>query len=224
MARNTTEADETTHSNPFREATAAWMDLSRETMRASTRVYTSALPTTVNPFLRPATGEDQTESAKADSNITALDYSEPDWEVERSVASEDGPTVGDTVTFRKTISEASLRRFANASGDTNQLHLDDDFAEHTRFGRRIIHGTLVSGLISAALARLPGLTIYLSQDLSFERPADIGERLSAEVEVREDLGDDQYRLSTQVYDVDKGHRLIDGEATVLSDDPPDFDD
>ncbi len=224
MARNTAEADDSTPTNPFREATAAWMDLSRETMRASTQLYTSALQANVNPFYRPTTGEDQTASARADSNIAALDYSEPDWEVERSIASEERPTVGDTVTFRKTISEPSLRRFANASGDTNQLHLDDAFAEETRFGRRIIHGTLVSGLISAALARLPGLTIYLSQDLSFERPADIGERLSAEVEVLEELGDDQYRLSTEVYDVDKGHRLIDGEATVLSDDPPATDD
>ncbi len=218
MGRNTGDNSELSQSNPFQAATEAWMDLSRETMLASSRLYTSTLQANLDQFYRPVTGEDQTDPARADSNIAALDYSEPDWEVERSIANEDEPTVGDTIQFSKTVSDDSLRRFANASGDTNQLHLDDEFAAQTRFGRRIVHGTLVSGLISAALARLPGLTIYLSQDLSFERPADIGERLTAEVEVLEDLGDSQYRLATQVYD--EQQRLIDGEATVLSDDPP----
>ena len=63
--------------------------------------------------------------------------------------------VGDRVRFSKTISEDDVRAFAEASGDTNRLHLDDEYAEDTRFGRRIAHGTLVGGLISAALARLP---------------------------------------------------------------------
>ncbi|MFB6074083.1 MAG: MaoC family dehydratase [Haloarculaceae archaeon] len=142
----------------------------------------------------------------------------PEWHVELSEEHRERLGVGDRVEFTKGISDEDVRQFAAASGDTNPLHLDDEFASKTRFKGRIAHGTLVGGLISAALARLPGLTIYLSQDLEFHNPVRIGDRLTAEVEIVEDLGDDQYRLTTRV--VDEGDVIIDGEAVVLIDELP----
>jgi len=142
----------------------------------------------------------------------------PEWHVS---ISEDHPGemgVGDRIEFTKTISENDVKQFAAASGDTNPLHLDDEFAEKTRFRGRIAHGTLVGSLISAALARLPGLTIYLSQDLEFHNPVRIGDRLTAECEIVEDLGDEQYRLTTRVKEDDTV--VIDGEAVVLIDELP----
>ncbi|MBO4247802.1 MaoC family dehydratase [Halomicrobium sp. IBSBa] len=143
----------------------------------------------------------------------------PEWHVELNADNPDRLGVGDRVEFTKRISDNDVKQFAAASGDTNPLHLDDDFAEQTRFRGRIAHGTLVGGLISAALARLPGLTIYLSQDLEFHNPVRIDDRLTAEIEIVEDLGDDQYRLTTRV--VDDGDVVIDGEAVVLIDEMPD---
>jgi acyl dehydratase len=64
------------------------------------------------------------------------------------------------------------------------------------------------------------MTIYLSQDLEFRRPASIGEELTAVCEIVEDLGDNQYRLTTEVRNAD-GETVIDGEAVVLIDDLPD---
>ena len=95
--------------------------------------------------------------------------------------------------------------------------------DFTRFGGRIVHGTLVSGLISAALARLPGLTIYLSQDLEFLKPVEIGDRLTAVVEIVEDIGNGRYRLTTSVENED-AEPVIDGEAVVIIDEPPSADD
>jgi acyl dehydratase len=97
--------------------------------------------------------------------------------------------------------------------------MTDEFAERSRFGRRIAHGTLVSGTISSALARLPGLTVYLSQDLRFLKPVDVGDRVTAICEIVEDLGGDRYRLTTRVERED-GEVVIDGEAVVLIDDLP----
>lgn len=124
--------------------------------------------------------------------------------------------VGDSLTFSKQLDDEDVRAFADASGDTNRLHLDDDFAAGTRFGERIVHGTLVAGLISAALARLPGLTIYLSQDLSFLAPVEIGGRVTAECRVVERLGENRFRLTTNILD-EAGETVIDGEAVVISD-------
>lgn len=66
-----------------------------------------------------------------------------------------GASVGDTVRFSKAITEADVETFARLSGDENPIHLDESYAERTRFGRRIVHGALATSLVSAALARLP---------------------------------------------------------------------
>ena len=120
--------------------------------------------------------------------------------------------------FTKTLSEDDVDRFAAASGDINPLHLDEEWASETRFGGRIVHGTLAAGLVSAALARLPGTVVYLSQDLKFRAPARIGDRVTAEAAIVEALGDDRYRLRTTVESEED--RVIDGEAVVLIDEAP----
>jgi acyl dehydratase len=63
------------------------------------------------------------------------------------------------------------------------------------------------------------MTVYLSQDLRFLKPVDIGSELTAVVEIVEDLGDDRYRLDTVVEDADET-AVIDGEAVVLIDPAP----
>jgi acyl dehydratase len=146
-------------------------------------------------------------------------YDDREWEFEHAGPDETSVDVGDTVRFRKLLDDEDVRAFAEASGDTNRLHLDDEFARGTRFGERIVHGTLAGGLISAALARLPGLTIYIAQDLRYLGPVHLGERVTAVCEVVEDLGGAKYRLRTAVYD-DDGERVIDGEATALIDELP----
>jgi 3-hydroxybutyryl-CoA dehydratase len=142
----------------------------------------------------------------------------PEWHAETTASEPDELRVGDWFEFTKTITDADVRGFAAASGDTNPLHLDEEYAEETRFRGRIAHGTLVGGLISAALARVPGLVIYLSQDLEFHNPVRIDDRVTARCEIVEDLGNSQYRLSTQVRD--DGDVVIDGEAVILIDDQP----
>lgn len=142
----------------------------------------------------------------------------PEWDVELDAGEE--LQVGDYVRFTKTLTERDVDRFAAASGDTNPLHLDAEWAEATRFNGRIVHGTLAAGLISAALARLPGGVVYLSQDLEFQAPVRLGDRVTATVEAVEDLGGGRFRLRTTVTKGD-AENVIDGEAVVLIDEEPD---
>lgn len=44
--------------------------------------------------------------------------------------------------FRRTVTQDRVTAYAHASGDHNPIHLDEDFAASTRFGRRIAHGML----------------------------------------------------------------------------------
>lgn len=145
-------------------------------------------------------------------NLTDAD--EESWESSRSVSEE--LTAGDVVTFTKTITDDDVRSFAAASGDTNPLHLDSTAAAETRFGERIVHGALLTGLIGAALARLPGTVVYLSQDLEFRAPVGIGDRPTARCELETSLGNGRYRLSTTVETGDE--TAVDGTATILIED------
>ena len=199
----------------FTSVADAWLDLTSTVVESTARANRAAMTAFV-PADR-TNGDDLGHAA----TIPSVSADHPDWTFERSVDSREEMDVGDTVTFSKHLTEEDVRAFASASGDTNRLHLDDDFAGQTRFGGRIVHGTLASGLISAALARLPGLTIYLSQDLKFCAPVGIGDRVSANVEIVEDLGENQYRLTTEIHDEDEDTTIIDGEAVVLIDDLPD---
>jgi acyl dehydratase len=199
--------------NGFTSVADAWMDLTSTVVRSTAAANRAALSAFVAE-------DDDVETDYPDSNAPSVVGEDPDWTFERSVDQREDIGVGDTVTFSKRLTDEDVHAFARASGDTNRLHLDDEFAAKTRFGGRIAHGTLASGLISAALARLPGLTIYLSQDLKFSAPVGIGDRVSANVEVVEDLGENQYRLTTEIHDEDEDTTVIDGEAVVLIDDLP----
>lgn len=122
-------------------------------------------------------------------------------------------TAGDQATQERTIAKETIREFASLVGDENPLHLDEDYAETGIFDGIVAHGMLGAGLISAALADLPGDIVYVSQDLSFEAPVRPGQTLTAEVEVTQKLEDDRLRVRTEAR---TEQRVISGEAVILS--------
>ncbi len=91
--------------------------------------------------------------------------------------------IGMSAVFSKTVTEADLVLYAGISGDTNPVHLDEDYARPTLFKGRIAHGMLTAGFISAVLGtKLPGPgCIYLGQTLKFKAPVRIGDTVVARV-------------------------------------------
>ncbi len=178
-------------------------------------VTTTDLATYLPHLIRMGRDEEPDEERERTSVRVDTAYERDDWEFEY-LGNEESIDVGDTVRFSKVISEEDVEAFAEASGDTNRLHMDEEFAESSRFGGRIAHGTLVVGIVSSALARLPGMVIYLSQEVSYLGPVPLGERVTAECEVVEHIGKNRFRLSTQVSRSD-GETVIDGEAAVIAD-------
>ncbi|MEO6391744.1 MAG: MaoC family dehydratase [Pyrinomonadaceae bacterium] len=124
---------------------------------------------------------------------------------------------GDTASVSKEVTDQVIRAFAEVSGDHNPLHLNDEFAATTRFGRRIAHGMLGASLISSLLGNtLPGPgSIYLSQSLKFRGPAFIGDRLTARVTVSSIREGRPILILETVCENQNGEVLIEGEAVVM---------
>ena len=125
-------------------------------------------------------------------------------------------TVGMSAIFTKTVTEADIVLFAGVTGDTNPVHLDEEFAKPTMFKGRIAHGMLTAGFISAVLGtKLPGPgAIYLSQTLKFKAPVRIGETVVARVTataVDQEKGRCTFATTAHV-----GNTLVvEGEAQIL---------
>jgi 3-hydroxybutyryl-CoA dehydratase len=118
---------------------------------------------------------------------------------------------------RKTIliTEDIVKDYANVSRDHNPVHLNQEYAEKSIFGKRIVHGMLLAGYISSILGNdMPGNgTIYLSQKLSFRAPVYIDDEVELIVTIKEITDKNWLILETNCYSNNKVVLL--GEATVI---------
>ena len=125
--------------------------------------------------------------------------------------------VGDSAQISKTITETDIDLFAKVTGDFNPLHMDQDYAEKTRFKGRIAHGVLSIGFISNVLGNLlpgPG-TIYLSQEVKFLSPVRIGDTITARVEVIELIPEKNRVKFKTICTNQEGKEVLDGTALVM---------
>lgn len=88
----------------------------------------------------------------------------------------------------RTVTESDIVNFAGISGDYNPLHVDDQFAKNTIFGRRVAHGVLGIALMTGLNQSL-GITTgtmhaFLGlENWDFLHPIFIGDTLHLELEV-----------------------------------------
>lgn len=124
--------------------------------------------------------------------------------------------VGMTDSYGKTVTDADVVMFAGISGDTNPVHLNESFAEHTRFHGRIAHGMLAASFISTVLGtRLPGPgCIYVGQTLNFKAPVKVGDTVRARVTVT-DIDRDKQRVTVSTVCTVGDRVVLDGEAKLL---------
>lgn len=125
--------------------------------------------------------------------------------------------IGDRFSKTRVVTDKLIRNFADVSGDYNPIHLDEEFAQATRFGRRIAHGMLSGAFISAVLgyefeARR---IVYLSQTMRFVAPVFIDDTITTTgtvTNIREDKG--IVTLET-VCTNQNGEMTVKGEAMVM---------
>jgi len=123
--------------------------------------------------------------------------------------------LGTTAEFSKTITEFDIYQFAGITGDLNPLHVNEEYAKQTRFGKRIAHGMLISSFICTVLGtQLPGLgTIHISQLVEFKRPVYIGDTITVKLKVIEVLEKGNLKILSQIFN-QKDEIVVDGYSIV----------
>jgi acyl dehydratase len=125
--------------------------------------------------------------------------------------------IGDKFSVSKQITDAVVRAFAELSGDYNPIHLDDEFAAKTRFGKRIAHGMISGALISAVLGYelKDRKIVYLSQTLKFTAPVFIDDTVTATATVTNIREDKNIVTVETVCANQNGETVVRGEAAIM---------
>lgn len=125
--------------------------------------------------------------------------------------------VGDSFSKSRLVTDELIRAFAEVSGDYNPIHLDEEFAKTTRFGRRIAHGMLSGAFISAVLGYelVERKIIYLSQTMKFTAPVYIGDTVTTTSTVKEMREDKGIVTMETICTNQDGNTLVKGEAVLM---------
>ena len=125
--------------------------------------------------------------------------------------------IGDKFSTTKQITDVVVRGFAELSGDFNPIHLDEEFAKTTQFGRRIAHGMISGALISAVLGNeFRGLKIvYLSQTMKFTAPVFIDDTVTATATVT-NIREDKQIITLETICTNQAEKVVvKGESMIM---------
>jgi len=125
--------------------------------------------------------------------------------------------IGDYATFTKTLTEEQLILFAAASSDTNPQSLELEAVKKDLLKADIGYGMWSESVITAAISNVipgPG-TIYLEQQLKFDRRVDIGNTLTVKLTIKEKLERHRVIINCEVTNQD-AELVVSGEAKVIA--------
>lgn len=126
---------------------------------------------------------------------------------------------GQSAELKRVLTEKDIVLFAAVSGDVNPAHMNPEYAEQSPLQGVIGHGMWSGGLISTVLGTmLPGPgTIYLEQDMRFEKPARIGDEITVRLTVKTKRQGDKPIVTLDCICLNEhGETLVAGTATVLA--------
>ena len=125
--------------------------------------------------------------------------------------------IGDKFTTNRTVTDELIRAFAEVSGDYNPIHLDEEFASKTLFGKRIAHGMLSGAFISAVLGNefKDMKIVYLSQTMRFTAPVFIGDTVTTTATITNIREDKNIITCETICTNQNGETLVTGESKIM---------
>lgn len=123
--------------------------------------------------------------------------------------------IGSSYSESVVASERIIQDIARISGDVNLIHMDEEYAKDSLFGRRIAHALFCQNIISMIIGNhLPGNgAILISQTFHYRKPVFIGDIINVAVMIEKILPVGKYVLSTICRNQDD-EIVLDGESVV----------
>lgn len=85
------------------------------------------------------------------------------------------------------VTDPMIRAFAEVTGDFNPIHIDDEWAKESAFGRRIAHGLLGLSMAAGFLHEMGiierSIVAFTTLEWRFRGPTFVGDTLSCRLEV-----------------------------------------
>jgi acyl dehydratase len=124
--------------------------------------------------------------------------------------------IGETVAFHRTVTDADITLYAGLVGDFHRLHMDDEYAKRTPYGRRIAHGAMLLGYMSTASTLLsdrleerfaqPNVSLGYNK-VRFTAPVFVGDTITTSITVVQKL-EDQDRVLCEERCVNQRGELV----------------
>lgn len=124
--------------------------------------------------------------------------------------------LGQSASISRRFSSDDVESFSNMCLDKNPVHLNDEYAKNSVFGKRIVYGYLVASLFSGVIGSvLPGHgSIYLNQNMNFRKPVYIDELITATCVITHIREDKPIITMETVCRNEKDEIVIDGTAVI----------
>ena len=124
--------------------------------------------------------------------------------------------IGQEAELISLVKNEDIETFAKVTGDTNPIHINDEFAKNSIFKKKIAHGFLSASYISAVIGtKLPGPgCIYVKQSLRFLAPVFPGDKITTKVKVKSILIPKK-RIFLETFCSKSDKKVLDGEAEIL---------
>ncbi|MFN4082197.1 MAG: MaoC family dehydratase [Bacteroidia bacterium] len=129
------------------------------------------------------------------------------------------PKIGDVFKHQFSYTQEQVNLYAQISGDTNPLHVNEEAGKASIFGRCIIHGHFSASVFTKIFGTLLYADghIYMKQNTTFLKPMFVETKYEAVITVKEIFPEKNRVLyETKVIDVESGAETITGEALLMN--------
>ena len=120
--------------------------------------------------------------------------------------------------FRRMVAQDRVTAYADASGDHNPIHLDEEFASTTRFGQRISHGMLILAFVWEMISINYPSTWHRGGTVKtrFTSPVFLGEEVSVSGSVKRTrtVGDSEFVECEVAVTRPCGEKALNGTASI----------
>lgn len=124
--------------------------------------------------------------------------------------------IGFKATEKVMITDKMVRQFAEVSGDSNPIHLDEEYAKTTIFKQRIAHGMILGAIISRCLTQHIGNGgIYRGQTLKFYNPVYINDEIIFDLTIIKMQKSRGFGVVETIARKANGDIVAKGEATIV---------